>query len=154
MPEIVDNPVLKVFKRWKKKLAPLIGEENISMEDSETIAKAPYACLKMLGNPGARYDLEGDECATMPAFQVDSFVTGQKALSMAYEIDEVSHKAMTDMGFRRYYGAEQVTNIDSKIKRVVSRYRMLYTGNLLKEPEEEPKPETTKAKSRKKTALR
>lgn len=149
MAETVDNPVSKVFERWKKKLAPLIGEENISMEDSETIAKAPYACLKMLGAPGARYDLEGDECATMPTFQVDSFATGQKALSMAYEIDAVSHKAMTDMGFRRYYGAEQVANIDSKIKRVVSRYRMLYTGNLLKDPE----PETIKAKSRKKTAL-
>lgn len=134
MPEIVDNPVLKIFERWGKAVAPIVGEGNYSMEDSETIAKAPYVCLKMMGNPGARWDLEGDECATIPAFQVDSFATGQKALTMAYEIDEASHKAMTDMGFRRYYGAEQVANIDSKIKRVVSRYRMLYTGNLLKEP--------------------
>lgn len=156
MPEIVDNPVLKVFERFKKQLMPIVGKNNVSMEDSTNIAETPYASLKLLGASGARWDLEGDECATWPTFQTDSYASGQKALTMAYEIDEECHKAMTDMGFRRYNGPRETPNIDSRIKRVTSQYRMLYTGNLLKEPvkeelekPEEPEPEKTKAKSRK-----
>ena len=123
----VDNPVSKVEKK--------VGRGNFSMSQSGTLAsnKTKYARIFMMGNPGNSWDLEGDECATMPSFQVDSFAKGTKALSEVYDIDDVSHKSMVSMGFRRTYGPELVENSDSTIKRVVSRYSLVYTGQLLGE---------------------
>lgn len=133
MPETVKNPVVDVFQRWGKEVEPVVGKGNYSMERSQTIAsgKKTYARLFMMGNPTSRSDLEGDECATIPAFQVDCFASGTKALSKLYEIDDVSHKAMVEMGFRRTYGPELTGNVDDSIKRVVSRYNRVYTGTLL-----------------------
>lgn len=130
MATTVDNPAFKIFEIWGAAIEPIVGEGKYSMEDSSTIAKTPYACLFQIGNPGAGWDLEGDECATTPSYQVDCFASGQKALTKAYEIDEESHKAMTSMGFRRIYGPSPMRNIDSRIKRVTSRYSRLYTGQI------------------------
>lgn len=103
------------------------------MDESQTIAssKKTYARLFLLGNPLTRGNLAGDECATTPSFQAESYASGTKASSKAYEIDEVSHKAMVDMGFRRTYGPVKQNNADNSIKRVVSRYSRIYTGQLL-----------------------
>lgn len=130
MEDIVKNPVSDVFSIWGAAMEKVVGKGNYSMENSSVIARTPYACLFQMGNPGTRWDLEGDECATTPSYQVDCFASGQKSLSKVYEIDEASHKVMTSMGFRRTYGPEPMRNIDSKIKRVTSRYSRLYTGQL------------------------
>lgn len=133
MPDVVKNPVSDVFERWGNAIEPVVGKGNFSMDNSQTIAstKKAYAKLLMLGNPASRGDLEGDECATIPSFQSESYASGTKALSKVYEIDNVSHKAMTDMGFRRAYGPVLQNNADNSIKRVVSRYSRIYTGTLL-----------------------
>ncbi len=131
----VDNPVSKVYSIWSTEIEKKVGRGNFSMSQSGTLAsnKTKYARIFMMGNPGNSWDLEGDECATMPSFQVDSFAKGTKALSEVYDIDDVSHKSMVSMGFRRTYGPELVENSDSTIKRVVSRYSRVYTGQLLGE---------------------
>lgn len=131
----VENPVSKVYDRWQEEIIKIVGKGNFSMSQSGTLAsnKTKYARIFMMGNPGNAWDLEGDECATMPSFQVDSFAKGTKALSEVYAIDDVSHKAMVSMGFRRSYGPELLENSDSTIKRVVSRYSRVYTGQLLGE---------------------
>lgn len=135
MPDVVKNPVSDVFERWSKEIEPVVGKGNFSMEKSQTIAstKKMYARLLMLGNPTVNSDLEGDECATTLSFQVESYAPGSnaKSLSKAYEIDSASHKAMVDMGFRRSYGPEPQNNAEDSIKRVVSRYSRIYTGQLL-----------------------
>lgn len=133
MPETVKNPVVDVFQRWGKAIESIVGKGNYSMEKSQTIAsgKKTYARLFMMGNPMSRSNLEGDECATIPAFQVDCFASGTKALSKVYGIDDASHKAMVGMGFRRIYGPELMGNADDSIKRVISRYNRVYTGTLL-----------------------
>lgn len=133
MAETVKNPIFEVFSIWSTAIEKVVGKGNYSMEQSAVIAHTPYICLYQIGNPGARWDLEGDECATNPSYQVDSFASGQKALTKAYEIDEASHKILTSLGFRRTYGPEPLRNIDSKIKRITSRYTMLYAGKLLGE---------------------
>lgn len=135
MPDAVKNPVSDVFERWSAEIQKVVGAGNYSMEDSGTLAsgKTKYATLVMLGNPTNTGTLEGDESSTLPSFQVDSFARGTKGLSIAYDIDDVSHKAMKDMGFERIYGPTQTKNGDSTIKRVVSRYSRVYTGQLLGE---------------------
>lgn len=135
MPNTVKNPVSDVFERWGAEIQKVVGAGNYSMEDSGTLAsgKTKYATLIMLGNPTNSGTLEGDEISTIPSFQVDSYAKGTKALSTAYAIDDASHKAMASAGFRRIYGPEPITNSDSRIKRVVSRYSRVYTGYLLGE---------------------
>lgn len=134
----VDNPVSKVYSIWSASVEKKVGKGNFSMSQSGTLAsnKTKYARIFMMGNPTRDGDLEGDECSTIPAFQVDSFAKGTKALSEVYAIDDVSHRAMVGMGFRRSYGPELIENSDSTIKRVVSRYSRVYTGQLLGEQEE------------------
>lgn len=131
----VDNPVSKVYSIWSASVEKKVGKGNFSMSQSGTLAsnKTKYARIFMMGNPTIDGDLEGDECATMPSFQVDSFAKGTKSLSDVYAIDDVSHKAMVGMGFRRSYGPELIENADSTIKRVVSRYSRVYAGKLLGE---------------------
>lgn len=135
MPITVDNPVSKVYERWGAEISKVVGAGNFSMSQSGTLAsgKTKYARIFLEGNPTRRSDLEGNECATEPAFQVDSFASGTKALSIVYDIDDASHKAMRKMGFNRTYGPTLIENIDSNIKRVVSRYSRIYTGQLLGE---------------------
>lgn len=132
MPVTVENPVSKVYDRWQEEIIKIVGKGNFSMSQSGTLAsnKTKYARIFMMGNPTKDGDLEGDECSTVPSFQVDSFAKGTKALSEVYAIDNVSHKAMVGMGFRRTYGPELIENSDSTIKRVVSRYSRVYTGYL------------------------
>lgn len=122
-----------MFSRWLRAIEPVVGKGNYSMDESQTIAstKKTYARLFLLGSPTARSNLEGDECATMPSFQVESYASGAKGSSKAYDIDAVSHETMVSMGFRRTYGPVKQSNADNSIKRVVSRYSRIYTGTLL-----------------------
>lgn len=104
------------------------------MSSSKTLVDSDrYARIFLMGNPTSSADLQGNENATNLSFQVDSFASGVGALSKAYEIDSASHAAMFNMGFHRTYGASEIENIDSNIKRVTSRYSRIYTGQLLGE---------------------
>lgn len=133
MPDAIESPALEVFTRWGAAVSKLTGADNYSMDGSETNAsgKKAYAQLFMLGNPITKGDLEGDECATMPSFQVNCFTSGSKALTRVYGLDKVSHQAMVNMGFRRTYGPEPMISGNSGIKKLVSRYSRVYTGTLL-----------------------
>ena len=130
MSDVIKNPVSKVFSAWGAVMEDVVGSGNYTMSSSKTLAKfTKFARMFLMGNPGSRWDLEGDECGTNPSFQIDSFASGQKALSVAYDIDEASHQIMNELGFRRTYGPELLED-DSNIKRVTSRYARLYTGQL------------------------
>lgn len=125
---IVKNPIGEVFLAFRAALEPICGPGNVSMEQSATIQKAPYARIYLMGAPGAGHDLNGNEAATMLSIQAEYFADGEYAVEDAYDIDETGHIVLTGLGFRRTYGPELVTNIDNSIKRVVSRYRRIYTG--------------------------
>lgn len=114
---IVEN----TFSKWGEAISAEVGD-NYSMENSSVINSLPYASLYFLGLPGNSYDLEGDEGTVMPTLQVDIYTNGQRALTKAYEIDEISHSALVGMGYRRTYGCELIQSTDPSIKRLVSRY--------------------------------
>ena len=138
----VKNPINDVYERLQKAVEPKVGK-NFSMNMSDTPAKFPYIRLMYLGGTTTDKDLEGNESGINISFQVESYQNGQKALSKVWELDSIAHQAMVDMGFGRTYN-NLVENADSNIKRVVSRYTMLYTGYLLGEklePEEKGKNE-------------
>lgn len=130
---VINNPVLEVFSRWSKAIETIVGKDNYSMEKSKTIAtdKKKYTRLFLMGNFTQSTSLEGHECATVLSFQSESYASGVKALSTAYEIDSKSHEVMISMGFRRTYGPEEVENSEKSLKRIISRYSRVYTGQLL-----------------------
>lgn len=133
MAETIRSPVGKVFSRWEKEAAiPSCGSGNYSMDISKTPSKFPYMRMLYMGGTHNAGDLEGDECAITISFQIESFANGSKALSKVYDLDDISHRSMVGMGFRRTY-QNLVENADSTIKRVVSRYSRVYTGYLLGE---------------------
>lgn len=127
MAEYLDNPIEAVLETWGEAVSEAVGD-NYSTDNVLTVSKFPFARILLMGLPTADRNLEGDECATAPSFQVESFAQGNKALSKVYEIDQVSHAAMINMGYRRTYGPSLIANVDSNIKRVVSRYTAIYTN--------------------------
>lgn len=131
MADIVINPVSAVFEKWANGIKKVVGEGHYSMDINSTVTVIPYARMFLMGNPGAKWDLAGNETATNASFQVESYYSGVKPLENVYAIDSASHALMTAMGFRRNYGPELITNADSNIKRVVSRYTRIFTGEEL-----------------------
>jgi hypothetical protein len=133
MPTVIYPPVEEALLRWSKIVGAFVGKGNYSMEKSQTIAtdKKKYARLFLMGNPTQSSSLDGSECATVLSFQTESYASGVKALSTAYEIDSKSHEAMISMGFRRTYGPEEAANSEKSFKRIISRYSRIYTGQLL-----------------------
>ena len=118
---IIEN----TFSKWSEAVSAQVGD-NYSMENSSVINHLPYTSLYFLGVPGNSYDLEGDEGTVMPTLQVDIYTNGQKALTKAYEIDEISHSTLVGMGYRRIYGCELIQSTDPSIKRLVSRYARVW----------------------------
>ena len=96
------------------------------MENSTVVAEIPAATLYFTGLPTTDSDLEGNEASVTPTVQVDIYTKGQRALSQAYEIDNVSHETLVKrFGFRRSYGPELIQSADPSIKRLTSRYTRL-----------------------------
>ena len=118
---IIEN----TYAKWGEEISKKIGN-NYSMENSSVVSVMPYASLYFLGVPGDSYDLEGDEGTVMPTLQVDIYTNGQRALTKAYEIDEISHSTLIGMGYRRIYGCELIQSTDPSIKRLVSRYARVW----------------------------
>lgn len=127
----VKSIVENTYAKWGEEISKKIGN-NYSMENSSVVSDFPYASLYFLGLPGNSYDLEGDEGTVIPTLQVDIYTNGQRALTKAYEIDEISHSTLIGMGYRRIYGCELIQSTDPSIKRLVSRYqRIIGLGDLL-----------------------
>lgn len=132
MADIIENPSEAVFNYWKTIVSPIVGANNLSMDQPTQIEKKPFARLFMMGSPVRQADLDGNEISTSISFQAESYGTGRKALDDAYKIDSASHQAMVNMGFERYYGPELIqSNNEPLVRRVISRYQRIYTGYFL-----------------------
>ena len=115
-----------VYARWCEAISQTAVKDNYSMENSTVVAQIPAATLYFTGLPTTDSDLEGNEASVTPTIQVDIYTKGQKALSEAYDIDDVSHETLVrNFGFRRSYGPELIQSTDPSIKRLVSRYTRL-----------------------------
>ena len=130
MRETIKNPSLEIFEIWSGIIDEYAGDGTASFGTSSTIAndKKLFARLNTIGTPTRSKDLEGNETSTSVTVQVEYFST--VGLNKLYELDEIGHKALVDLGFTRQFGPEPVDNIDTSIKRLLSRYTLLYTGQL------------------------
>ena len=115
-----------IYAAWGKAISKTAVKDNYSMENSTVVAELPAATLYFTGLPTTDSDLEGNEASVTPTVQVDIYTKGQRALSQAYEIDDVSHETLVrSFGFRRSYGPELIQSTDPSIKRLTSRYTRL-----------------------------
>lgn len=115
-----------VYTAWAEAISKTAIKDNYSMENSTVVAELPAATLYFTGLPTTDSDLEGNEASVTPTAQVDIYTKGQRALSQAYEIDDVSHETLVrSFGFRRFYGPELIQSTDPSIKRLTSRYTRL-----------------------------
>ena len=115
-----------IYAAWGKAISKTAVKDNYSMENSTVVAQIPAATLYFTGLPTTDSDLEGNEASVTPTAQVDIYTKGQRALSQAYEIDNVSHETLVKtFGFRRSYGPELNQSTDPSIKRLTSRYTRL-----------------------------
>ena len=117
----VKSIVEKTYENWSNAIKGKVGN-NYSMKNSGTVSKFPYASLYFQGLPGDTYTLTGEEGTVIPTVQIDIYTNGQRGLTQAYEIDELSHGVMLKMGYRRAYGPEPDQNVDPSINRLISRY--------------------------------
>ena len=120
VPEIINQ----IYEKWGEAVREKVGD-NFSMENSTVINDLPYASLFFLGLPSSGSTLEGGESGVSPTVQVDIYTTGQRALSNAYEIDNVSHNTLLQIGFQRNYGPELIQSTDPSVKRLTSRYERI-----------------------------
>lgn len=112
-----------VYAAWAEAISKTAVKDNYSMENSTVVAQIPAATLYFTGLPTTDSDLEGNEASVTPTVQVDIYTKGQRALSEAYDIDDVSHETLVrNFGFRRSYGPELIQSTDPSIKRLTSRY--------------------------------
>ena len=115
-----------VYAAWAEAISKTAVKDNYSMENSTVVAEIPAATLYFTGLLTTDSDLEGNEASVTPTAQVDIYTKGQRALTQAYEIDDVSHETLVKkFGFRRSYGPELIQSTDPSIKRLVSRYTRL-----------------------------
>lgn len=123
--------ISNTYAKWGEAISAKVGN-NYSMDDSSTISKFPYASLYFLGLPTDTATLEGDEGTVLATLQASVYTTGQRALTQAYEIDEVSHETLVRLGYRRSTGPDLDMNTDPSIKRLISRYsRVIGFGDSL-----------------------
>lgn len=121
--ELINN----IFAKWSETIKQTPVKDNYSMENSTVVAELPAATLYFQGMPTSDSDLIGAEASIAPTVQVDVYTKGQRALTQAYEIDEVSHSVLNGVyGFRRSYGPELIQSTDPSIKRLTSRYTRLF----------------------------
>ena len=121
--ELINN----IFVKWSEAIKQTPVKDNYSMENSTVVAELPAATLYFQGMPTSDSDLIGAEASITPTVQVDVYTKGQRALTQAYKIDEVSHGVLNGVyGFRRSYGPELIQSTDPSIKRLTSRYTRLF----------------------------
>lgn len=126
----IKELVETIYNRWTDAIKDKVT--GCSMENSVVINKLPYATLYFMGLPTGASVLEGGESAVTPTIQIDIYTQGQRALTQAYEIDSLSHAALTSIGFRRSAGPEPIQATDPSIKRLTSRYtRLIGLGDKL-----------------------
>ena len=126
----IKNPAIEVSDILKNELKSYIGD-NFYVDINDTIALFPAVRVLYLGGVLTDGTLEGSESAMNISLQTESFATGQgvEAQKKVWELDDIVHQILVNLCFRRSYNS-LVETTNSNVKRVVSRYSRIYTGQL------------------------
>ena len=129
MAEILKNPVPEIYGRFKNKLvlSNVITDKRISFGNSDVGATLPWVAFKPMTNYSyiQCLDLANNEGATLVNIQIECYATKE---SGAMDLEDECKQAMFEMGFYSSGFNQRFKN--NKVHRYISRYAMLYTGEL------------------------
>lgn len=118
---IIDKSSL-VFTRIKKTVKDYCGE-NASQTYIASPPSFPYIFVDQKDNPSTGEDMSNNENAVEPLIEITVYTKGDASFSSNKNIHKLSDTAMRDMGFKRTFGPQQITNVsDTSITRLVARY--------------------------------
>lgn len=109
-----------VFDAWATAMSETAFGENVYFERPDDQMKLPSACMFPLPSNELGYDLDNAASGVDLALQIDVFVRATAKLSEAYALHELSHNAMTAMGFRA--ATPTIEMPQSGYKRLITRY--------------------------------
>ena len=93
---------------------------------TETPSAFPYMFFNQIDNSSIADDLDNNENAVNTTVEITIYTTGNKKLTDAKNIMSLANSRMRELGFRRIYGPQQITNIyDTRICRYLARYKRI-----------------------------
>lgn len=112
----------EIFTHIRYAIQPLCTSASQTYQDSPS--RFPHVFVDNQDNPVTGTDLENSECAVTPMVEITAYT--KDGLSSAKKIIGLADTEMRNMGFTRFFGPKQVTNVaDTSITRVIARYRRL-----------------------------
>jgi hypothetical protein len=119
----------EIFTHVMYAVQPLCTSASQTYQDSQS--KFPHVFVDCRDNPVTGTDIENNERAVTPMVEITAY--SKDGLSSAKKIIGLADTEMCNMGFKRSFGPQQVTNVaDTSITRVIARYsRMIADGDEL-----------------------
>lgn len=114
--ELITN----VFNEWAAALAETSIGNRVYMERPNEDIKFPCASMMPLPSNETGYDLDNAASGIDLTVQTEVLVRSGEKLSTAYALNEASHEAMCNMGFRRTTPTLEMPM--NGYKRLISRY--------------------------------
>lgn len=109
----------EIFTHIMYAVQPLCSSASQTYQDSPS--KFPHVFVDNKDNPATGTDMENNECAVTPMVEITAYT--KDGLSSAKKIISLADTEMGNMGFKRSFGPQQVTNVaDTSITRVIARY--------------------------------
>ncbi|MEZ3487322.1 MAG: hypothetical protein K1W22_12240 [Lachnospiraceae bacterium] len=109
----------EIFTHIMYAVQPLCSSASQTYQDSPS--KFPHIFVDNKDNPVTDTDMENSECAVTPMVEITTYT--KDGLSSAKKIISLADTEMRNMGFKRSFGPQQVTNVaDTSITRVIARY--------------------------------
>lgn len=113
-----------IYTQVKNAISPLCKETGQTF--TEAPSAFPYMFFNQIDNSSTADDLENNENAVNTTVELTVYTTGNKKLTDAKNIMNLADTRMRELGFRRIYGPQQITNIsDTNICRYLARYKRI-----------------------------
>lgn len=121
----------QIYTNVKSAISSLCTSSSTTFTDSPPTF--PHLFLSQRDNPSTEEDLDNNENAVEPLFEITIFSKGTGAYTAGKNIMKLADTEMRSMGFRRTFGPQQVTNAsDTTITRIIARYtRIIGSGDSL-----------------------
>lgn len=121
----------RIFTVVKSAVASKCTSASQTYQDTPPIL--PHIYVNQMDNPSIAEDLDNNENAVKPMVEITTYTEGEYRLADGKEIHSLSDTAMRGMGFKRTFGASQVTNTSNiNVCRVIARYtRVICNGDTL-----------------------
>lgn len=113
-----------LFTQVKNAISSLCKSASQTFIDAPS--NLPHMFFNQIDNSSTADDLDNIENAVNTTVEITIYTTGNAKLTNAKNIMNLADTRMRELGFRRIYGPQQITNIsDTSICRYLARYKRI-----------------------------